>query len=123
MEKYIYDEQIRLHYELIDDYYYPCLAAPESPSVGIWGLQRHKYLREHKKVMYTGMLLSGKLNTHLEEIGQSATQMFEQLVSKLKTQEGISEELKGKDQLTWIGAINSIQNRATKIVNNELIFD
>lgn len=58
-----------------------------------------------------------------EDIDQSATQMFEQLVGKLKTQGSISEDLKGKDQLTWIGAMNSIQNRATEIVNNEFIFD
>lgn len=99
MEKYIYDEQKNLHYELIGDYYYPCLIAPESPSVSIWGMCRHKYLRKNQKVHYTGMLLTGKLNAHLEEIDQSANEMFEEIVNQLAAIEDVTEELKLRDQM------------------------
>ena len=122
MEKYIYDEKTGLHYELIGDYYYPCLAAPEPAHVGVWGMWRHKYLREHQKVLYTGMLLTGKLNAHLEELDRSAEEMFSQLVKQLSALEGVTESLKAASQMGWVSKMNSIHNRATEIVFQELIY-
>ena len=72
------------------DYLLPDIEAPDSPKVGIWGKKRHKYLREHKKVLYTGMLLTGSLNAHLEEIDQSANEMYDLLVAQLRTRDGIT---------------------------------
>ena len=109
-------------YKQVGDYLLPDVEAPESPNVGIWGQRRHKYLREHKKVLYTGMLLTGKLNVHLEEIDQSANVMFDMLVVQLKMRDGITEELKANDQLEWVRRMNSVRNRAAEVVNKELIY-
>lgn len=104
------------------DYYVPKVKAPESPNVGIWGQRRHKYLREHKKVLYTGMLLTGKLNAHLEEIDSVAKEMFSQLVKQLSALEEVTESLKAADQMGWVAKMNNIHNRANEIVYQELIY-
>ena len=109
-------------YKQVGDYLLPNVEAPESPKVGIWGQRRHKYLREHKKVLYTGMLLTGKMKVHLEEIDQSANVMFDMLVVQLKMRDGITEELKANDQLEWVRRMNSVRNRAAEVVNKELIY-
>ena len=113
---------MNIEYIPYGDYFIPNVKAPESPNVGIWGQRRHKYLREHQKVLYTGMLLTGKLNTHLEEIDQSANEMFDMLVVQLKMRDGITEELKANDQLEWVRRMNSVRNRAAEVVNKELIY-
>ena len=122
MERYIFDEKTGLRYELIGDYYYPCLTAPKPLCVGVWGSRRHRYLREHQKVLYAGMLLTNKLNTHLEEIDKNANEMFEGLVKQLAAIEGVTEELKQQDQMTWVARMNSIHNRVNEIVLKELIY-
>lgn len=122
MEKYIYNEQNGLHYELIGDYYYPCLTPPEPARVGVWGMRRHKYLREHQKVLYIGMLLADKLNPHLEEVDRQAEEIFLHLVDQFKKAEGITEQLKANNQIEWVKRMNSIHARAREIVNKELIF-
>ena len=104
------------------DYYVPNVKAPESPNVGIWGQRRHKYLREHKKVLYTGMLLTGRLNAHLEEIDKSANEMFDSIVEQLKLRDGITEGLKAQHQMEWVQRTNNVKNQATEIVNGEMIF-
>ncbi len=122
MEKYIHDEQNGLHYELIGDYYYPCLTISELPRVGIWGQRRHRYLREHQKVLYAGMLLADKLNAHLEEVDRSANEMFGRLVEQLKLRDSITEKMKAADQLEWVRRMNSILAIAEEIVREELIY-
>lgn len=123
MEKYIYSEKTGLHYELISDYYYPCLTAPEPPCIGIWGMRRLQYLREHKKILYQTLFYTEKLNAHLEEIDRSAEEMFEQLVKQLSAIEGVTEALKAVDQMAWVSMMNSIHNRAAEIVYQELIYE
>ena len=103
------------------DYYIPNVKAPESPHVGIWGQRRHKYLREYKRVLYTGMLLTGKLNAHLEEIDRSASETFDLLVVQMKTRDGITEELKAADQMKWVRRMNTIHKEAENVVLEELI--
>ena len=110
-------------YRQVGDYLLPDVETPESPNVGIWGQRRHRYLREHQKVRYTGMLLTGKLNAHLEEIDQSASEMFDMLVVQLKTRDGITEELKSADQMEWVRRMNTIQKEAETFVMEELIYD
>ena len=68
MEKYIYNEQTGLHYELVGDYYYPCLTLPEPPCIGIWGQRRLQYLRTNQRVLYTTMQMGDTLKAHLEEV-------------------------------------------------------
>lgn len=122
MENYIYNEKNGLHYKLVGDYYLPCLEAPETPQIGVWGQRRRTYLREHNKVLYTTMFLSGELDAHLEAIDQDAEQMFERLIRQYAAAEGVTEELKAVDQLEWVRQMNSICSRVTETVNNALIY-
>lgn len=123
MEKYIYDEQNGLHYELVGDYYLPCLTAPEPVQLGIWGIRRSQYLKEHKKILYLNMLTTDTLNAHLEEVDRQAEEMFFQLVEQFKKAEGITEQLKANNQMEWVQSMNNIHQRVTEIINNELIFE
>lgn len=123
MEKYIYNEQNGLHYELVGDYYYPCLAAPEPVQISIWGMRRYKYLRAHKKVLCINLLTTGKLNKHLEKDNHSVEEMLDRLVKQLMTIEGVTERLKQQDQMTWVARINNIYTRAKEIVLQELIYE
>ena len=122
MERYLYNEKNGLHYELIGDYYYPCLTAPKSPCIGIWGMRRLQYLKEHKRILYQTMFYTEKLNNHLEEIDHSAEAMFEQLVKQLSAIEGVTEDLKATDQMVWVAKMNNIRSRANEIVYQELIY-
>lgn len=88
-----------LTYPLVDDYYRPNLLPPPEPIIGIWGQQRRQYLREHRCGFYTGMLLSGTLFDHLTEIDAQAQEMLSQLSSRLAVSEGVTEELKIRDQM------------------------
>ena len=122
MEKHITDERTGLKYELVGDYYYPCLEAPEAPKVGRFGMMYHDYLRKHKKVTYSGLMLSGKLKEHIEDIDRQAEEMFFRLVEKMKFAENITEHLKAENQMEWICRMNSIRNRAEEIVKSEVLF-
>lgn len=121
MEKSFF-EQIGGTYRQEGDYSLPNLTVPESVSAGIWGQHRRKYLREHRKALYNALLLSGKLDSHLADINQQAEDMFSQLVKQMAEQEGITEQLKAKNQMEWVGQMNNIRNRVEEIICNELIF-
>ena len=122
MKRQIYDERNGLWYELCGDYYVPCLEAPESPRVGKFGRLRSTFLREHRGAIYTGMLFSGKLNDHLEEIDRQANEMLNRMVEQYAAAEHISEELKANDQMAWVQAMSGIRNRAEEVVLSELIY-
>ncbi len=123
MEKYIYNEQNGLWYELQGDYYIPCLVLDEENTqpIGMWGRKHLRYIKEHRPVLYTTLFLSGKLNSYLAEIDKQATEMFDRLMKQLAEKEGITEQLKAQDQLAWVGAMNNIRNAAEEIVFSELI--
>ena len=124
MEKYIYNERNGLWYELQGDYYIPCLGLDEEENqpIGMWGRKYLRYIKERRPVLHTTLLLSGKLNSHLAEIDNQATEMFDRLVKQLAEKEGITEQLKATDQMSWVGAMNNIRNRAEEIVNTEVIY-
>ena len=122
MEKIIHDENNGLDYKLVGDYYIPYLRTPEAPKVGRFGMMYHDYLRNNKKITYSGLMLSGKLKEHIEDIDRQAEDMFAQLVGRIKQAEGITEHLKATDQLKWIGLMNNIRNRAEEIVKSEVLF-
>ena len=84
--------------------------------------KRRRYLREYRDGIYTGMLLTGKLDEHLKEIGDTAQEMFDQLVEQMKKAEGVTEQLKAADQMEWVGRMNSIRSRAEEIVFSELVY-
>ena len=124
MEKYKYDENNGLWYELQGDYYLPCLKLSEEKHkpIGIWGQRHHEYLRRNKQITLSSLQISGKLNSYLADIDRKAEKMFEMPVKQMAAVEGITEQLKAADQMAWVGKMNIIQNLANEIVNNELIF-
>ena len=124
MEKYIYDEKNGLWYELQGDYYIPCLklSYEEQKPIGIWGQRHLRYLRRHRKVLYTELLTSGKLNGYLADLNEQAEAMFLELVKQLATLEGVTEQLKAQDQILWVQRMNNIRERAIEIVNHDLIY-
>ncbi len=124
MDKYIFDESNGLWYELQGDYYIPCLTLleEESKPIGIWG-QRHKtYLKEHRKAIYTTMLMEDKLNSYLADIDKQAQERLETLTEQMKQTQGITEQLKIENALESVRRMNNIRACAIEIVNNEIIY-
>ena len=107
-----------------DGMYYPNLKLPEeeAPRYGKYGRMRHTYLREHHEGLYTGLLLSDKLNAHLNEIDKTAHARMELMTKQMAKKQGITEALKAKDQRAWVGAMNNIRNAAEEIVLSELLY-
>lgn len=103
------------------DYFLPDLLPPESISVGIWGQRRKHYLKTHREPLYTALLLSGKLDSHLSEVDAQAETMFIQLVKQMAEQDGITEQFKTDNQMEWVGQMNNIRNRAEELIYRELI--
>lgn len=123
MERFIHDETNGLDYELVGDYYLSCFKTTQSPKIGRFGLMYLDYLRNYKRITYSGLLISGKLKEHLENIDRQAKEMFFQLVEQMKQAEGITEQLKAIDQLKWVGLMNNIRNRVVEIVIKEIIYN
>lgn len=124
MEKYKFDESNGLWYELQGDYYLFCLKLPEEDQVhiGIWGQQHLRYLKENRRVLLSNLQLSGKLNSYLADIDRQAENMFELLVKQMAERESVTEQLKSTDQMAWVTKMNNIRNRATEIVNANIVF-
>ena len=124
MDKYIYDKSNGLWYELQGGYYIPCLTLPEEENkpIGLWG-QRHKTnLNEHRKAIYTTMLMESKLNSYLADIDRQAQERLETLTEQMKQAQGITEQLKTENALEWVERMNNIRACAMEIVNNEIIY-
>ena len=123
MERFVTDERTGLKYELVGDYY--LIAGEDEPeearSIGVWGQRHLRYLKEHRRVRYATLLASGELNAYLADIDRQAEELFLRLVKQMADAEGITETLKASDQMEWVGRMNSIRDRVTEIVNNELI--
>ena len=111
-----------LTYHREGDYLIPDVIPPASPNIGIWGERRRQFLMKHKKPIYTGLLLSSELNAHLEEIDRSANEMFELLMKRYAVRDGVTEQLKAQDQMTWVRQMNSIRARVEETIYAELIF-
>lgn len=124
MKKYITDERTGLKYELVGDYY--LIAGDDEPEeeqkpIGIWGQRHLRYLKNHRKVFYVNLLTSGKLNNYLADIDRQAEEMFIQLTRHMAIADGVTEQLKADNQMTWVKKMNNIQNRANEIVNIEIV--
>ena len=124
MEKYTYDKNNGLWYELQGDYYIPCLAvsSQEERPVGIWGQRHLRYIKTEHKALYTELLTSGRLNTYLADINEQATEQMLLLMKQMAEREGVTEQLKAQDQMLWVQRMNNIRDRAMEIVNHELIY-
>ena len=124
MKKYIFDPCNRLWYELQGDYYIPRLVLDETETspIGMWGRKHQQYLKEHRPMLYSDLVLSGKLYSYLNNIDTQARNRLHLLITQLAEKEGINEQLKAQDQMAWVGAMNNIRNRAEEIILQELIF-
>ena len=111
-----------LTYRMQGDYRLPNLIPPESPKVGKYGMLRHSYLRKHREGLYTGMLMEGTLNAHLEEVDREANRMLEQLTTQMALEQGVTEELKARDQMLWVQRMNNIRQAAEEIIYSQLIY-
>lgn len=111
-------------YRQVGDYLLPnlTLSEEEQKPIGIWGQRHLRYLKQYRKVLYTNLLTSGKLNSHLAEIDEQATDMFFRLVKEMADKQGVTEQLKSDNQMAWVGKMNNIRNRAIEIVNHQIIF-
>lgn len=108
-----------------EDYLLPCLSLPaekENKPIGIWGQRHLRYLKQHRKVLYTNLLTSGRLNDYLADIDRQAKDMFLRLVKQMAEREGVTEKLKAEQPMEWVGTMNALREAAAEIVNAEVIF-
>jgi hypothetical protein len=112
-------------YTQVGDYLLPDLKLPEEEkqaNIGVWGMRHKRFLKENHRVLYANLMISGKFVAYLDDIEQQATAMFLRLVKELAEKENVTEELKAENQMLWVQKMNNIRDRATEIVNAELIF-
>ena len=124
MEKYIFNENNGLWYELQGNYYIPCLSLPEEEErpIGLWGQRHLRYIRECRKALYTSLQLSGELNSYLSDIDQQAQERMDTIIQQMAQTQGVTEALKAADPMAWVGRINNIQACAREIVDKEIIY-
>lgn len=116
-------EELGGTYRKVGDYLIPDIELPErNYEIGKYGRMRHRYLKEHRKIQYTTMILDGTLYDHLVEIDRICNERIETMVTVMKKQQGITEELKARDQLAWVGNMNNIRNAAEEIICAEVIY-
>lgn len=113
---------MELTYTMQGDYLIPDLTVPESPKLGKYGMLRRTFLRKHRDGIYTGMLLNGTLNSHLEEVDRQAQKMLDDLTEQMKALNGVTEQLKAEDQMRWVQMMNSIRHSAEEVILNDLIY-
>ena len=123
MAKTIFEE-LGGKYERQGDYLIPCIALPaeEEQSIGIWGQRHLDYLKQCRRVTYTNLLTSGRLNTYLADIDRQAQERFERLIEGMKQAQGITERLKEENALEWVQRLNNVRACAREIVEKEIIY-
>ena len=113
-----------IEYTLVGDYYIPNIALPEeNRPIGRWGRLHREYLEQHHPIRFNDLVLSGQLWTYLADLNEQAQERLSLIIDQMKSTEGVTEELKAADQMAWIGAMNSIRNRAEEIVLREIIYE
>ena len=117
-------EEMGGRYERQGEYILPCLTIPpeKEQSIDLFGRRHLDYLREYRKITYTNLLISGKLNSYLSDINNQAEEMFFRLVNQMAKSEGVNEQLKVSNAMLWVQKINNIRNRAMEIVYTNLIY-
>lgn len=118
------DEKTGIEYIRTGDYYLPNLVLAEQKKIQLnkYGRLRLDYLKNHKKAEYAILFMDNKLTDHLEEVQEIATQRVEEIITSLKEQSNLTEEMKNTDQLYWVGMMNNFKNQAEEIVLKELIY-
>ena len=123
METHIYDEKNGLSYTLHGDYYLPDLVLnEEEPTYGKYGMLRKQFLKEYRSARYQYMLLTGKLNEHLNQIDQEVREQVETLMEQMTEKQGVTEELKAQDQMKWVRLMNNIKASAEEIILKNMVY-
>lgn len=123
MKKTIFEEMGGT-YTLVGDYLLPDLKLPETEQkpIGVWGQRHRRYLKEHRRAVYTSLMVSGKLNSYLADIDQQAQEMFLRLVEQMAEKQGVTEAQKAAVPMAWVERMNNIQAAAREVVNQEIIY-
>ena len=123
MKKQIYDEKNGMSYTLHGDYYLPDLVLrEEEPTYGKYGMLRKQFLKEHRSARYQYLLLTGKLNEHLNQTDQEAREQVEMLMKQMAEKKGVTEELKVQDQMKWVGLMNNIKVSTEEIILKNMVY-
>ena len=113
-----------LNYIRCGDYYIPDIRLPEeNRPIGRWGRMHRDYIKEHKPIHFYDLCLSGELWTYLADLNKQAQSRLELIIEQMKVSESVTEEMKAADQMAWVGAMNSIRNRAEEIILREMIYE
>ena len=124
LKKHIYDEKSGLDYILIGDYYFPHLRLPEEARpIGRRGRMHREYLEQYHTARYSYLLLSGKLWTYLADLNEQAQERMECMITQMKAAEGVTEELKARDSMAWVGAMSNIRSQVEEIILREMIYE
>ena len=123
MKKQIYDEKNGMGYTLHGDYYLPDLVLrEEEPTYGKYGMLRKQFLKEYRSARYQYLLLTGKLNEHLNQTDQEAREQVETLMEQMTEKQGVTEELKAQDQMKWVRLMNNIKASAEEIILKNMVY-
>ena len=123
MQNEIYDEKNGMSYTLHGDYYLPDLVLrEEEPTYGKYGMLRKQFLKEHRSARYQYLLLTGKLNEHLNQTDQEAREQVEMIMKQMAEKKGVTEELKVQDQMKWVGLMNNIKVSAEEIILKNMVY-
>jgi len=117
------ESALTIPYVKIGDYYFPNIVLPpDVGEIGFWGRRRKEFLRKHRPLLFNQLVLSGELFKYLAQFNQEATERLESLIEGMKVAQAITEELKRRDQMAWVGAMNNIRICAEEIVYAELVY-
>ena len=117
------NQNLELTYKEVDGIFYPVFELPpQSGAIGMYGRMRRKYLIDHKPVLLNQLVVTGRLFEHLAQINREATKLMDRLIDQMRNAEGVTEELKGRDQMAWVGRMNNIKARAEEIVLAEVVY-
>ena len=123
LPKRIHDDRNGLDYILQGDYYFPVIDDPsETRPIGRWGRMHRRYLEENRPTLYHQLVLKGTIKTYLADLNEQAQQRLETIIHQMKKNEGVTEQLKMRDQIQWVRQMNSIRQRAEEIIADELIY-
>ena len=112
-----------IDYVLVGDYYIPDLKLPEEKrSIGRWGRMHREYLKENRPLLYTDIVISGEIWTYLADLNEQAQARLELIIEQMKAAEGVTEDMKRRDQMGWVGAMNNIRSRAEEIILTEIVY-
>ena len=119
----IHDDKNGLTYVLQGDYYFPLIVLPQDDRpIGKYGRMRKKYLEEHRPVLYNQLIAAEKLHDHLVEVNECCTRTKQQLVMETAKRQGVTEELKARDQLAWVGRMNNIDSSVEEFILSEYVY-